>query len=130
MIPTSRKHGNTQKWKRLKILLLSFLGKAQEAQSIEDDLFCILSIRRDAHPARHSGMQSAISFAASHQTNAPTTSHTAVIYSHSDNALGLLTRLFDQPIPEATNCGLPEGIGCGDRVVRELRGPLYRKRLY
>ena len=27
MIPTSRKHGNTQKWKRLKILPLSFWEK-------------------------------------------------------------------------------------------------------
>jgi hypothetical protein len=47
MTPTLRKRENMQKWKRSKITPL-ILGKSQEGQSIEDDLFAffIFAFRR------------------------------------------------------------------------------------
>jgi hypothetical protein len=51
MKPTLRKHGNTQKPKRLN-LAGKLLGKTQEGQSIEDDLFAFFTLLSDAASKR------------------------------------------------------------------------------
>ena len=40
------------------------------------------------------------------------------------------SRLFDQPVPKPPNRGLLQGRGCRDGIIRELRRPFHRERLY
>jgi hypothetical protein len=39
-------------------------------------------------------------------------------------------RLFDQPVSKPSNRGLLQGRGCRDSIIRELRRPFHRERLY